>query len=67
MKKYELTADMTENRHYWKMLVKTGPQLGHKDVDMVSKSTPKVRHVSKYISSYPSYHDSYVVMNALQN
>ena len=48
MKKYELTADMTENRHYWKMLVKTGPQLWHKDVDMVSKSTPKVRHVSKY-------------------
>ena len=62
MKKYELTADMTENRHYWKMMVKTGPQLWHKYVDMVSKSTPKVRHVSNY-----SVHDSYVVMNALQN
>ena len=24
MTKYELTADMTENRHYWKMMVKTG-------------------------------------------
>ena len=48
MKKYELTADMTENRHYWKMMVNTGPQVWHKYVDMVSKSTPKVRHVSKY-------------------
>ena len=26
MTKYELTADMTENRHYWKMMVKTGPR-----------------------------------------
>ena len=26
MNKYELTADMTENRQYWKMMVKTGPQ-----------------------------------------
>ena len=26
MSKYELTADMTENRQYWKMMVKTGPQ-----------------------------------------
>ena len=26
MTKYELTADMTENRQYWKMIVKTGPQ-----------------------------------------
>ena len=26
MNKYELTADMTENRQYWKMKVKTGPQ-----------------------------------------
>ena len=26
MTKYELTADMTENRQYWKMMVKTGPQ-----------------------------------------
>ena len=26
MKKYELTADMTENRQYWKLMVKTGPQ-----------------------------------------
>ena len=26
MSKYELTADMTENRQYWKMVVKTGPQ-----------------------------------------
>ena len=26
MSKYELTADMTENRPYWKMMVKTGPQ-----------------------------------------
>ena len=24
--KYEMTADMTENRQYWKMMVKTGPQ-----------------------------------------
>ena len=24
--KYELTADMTENRQYWKMMVNTGPQ-----------------------------------------
>ena len=24
--KYELTADMTENRQYWKMMVKTGKQ-----------------------------------------
>ena len=24
--KYELTADMTENRQYWKMVVKTDPQ-----------------------------------------
>ena len=24
--KYELTADMTEDRQYWKMMVKTGPQ-----------------------------------------
>ena len=24
--KYELTADMTENRQYWKMMVKTGPR-----------------------------------------
>ena len=26
MKKYELTADMTKNRQYWKIMVKTGPQ-----------------------------------------
>ena len=26
MNKYELTADMTEDRQYWKMMVKTGPQ-----------------------------------------
>ena len=26
MTKYELTADMTDNRQYWKMVVKTGPQ-----------------------------------------
>ena len=26
MTKYELTADMTENRQYWKMMVKTGLQ-----------------------------------------
>ena len=26
MTKYELTADMTENGQYWKMMVKTGPQ-----------------------------------------
>ena len=26
MSKYELTADKTENRQYWKMMVKTGPQ-----------------------------------------
>ena len=26
MSKYELTADMTENIQYWKMMVKTGPQ-----------------------------------------
>ena len=25
MIKYELTADMTENRQYWKMMVKTWP------------------------------------------
>ena len=24
--KYELTGDMTENRQYWKMMIKTGPQ-----------------------------------------
>ena len=24
--KYKLTADMTENRQYWKMIVKIGPQ-----------------------------------------
>ena len=27
MTKYELTADMTENRQYWKMMVNTGPQI----------------------------------------
>ena len=26
MKKYEMTADMTENRQCWEMMVKTGPQ-----------------------------------------
>ena len=26
MIKYELTADMTENRQHWKMMVKTGPR-----------------------------------------
>ena len=26
MSKYKLTADMTENRQYWKMMVKSGPQ-----------------------------------------
>ena len=26
MNKYELTTDMTENRQYWKMMVKTGSQ-----------------------------------------
>ena len=26
MKKYELRADMIENRQYWKMMVKTDPQ-----------------------------------------
>ena len=26
MKKYEVTADMTENKQYWNMMVKTGPQ-----------------------------------------
>ena len=24
--KYKITAHMTENRQYWKMMVKTGPQ-----------------------------------------
>ena len=48
MKKYELTADMTENRHYWKMMMENGPQLWHTVVEMVSKSTLKVRNVSKY-------------------
>ena len=33
MTKYELTTDMTENRQYWKMMVKTGPH----EVEMVSK------------------------------
>ena len=32
MNGYELTADMTENRQYWKMMVKTGPQRGHSSV-----------------------------------
>ena len=32
MTKYELTADMTENRQYWKMMVKS-----LKTVEMVSK------------------------------
>ena len=27
MSKYELTADMTENRQYWKMMVKNGSQV----------------------------------------
>ena len=27
MIKYEMTADMTENRQYWKMMVKTGLQI----------------------------------------
>ena len=35
MEKYEMTTDMTENRQYWKMMVKTG--LAHKDVEMVYK------------------------------
>ena len=26
MGKYELTAGMTENRQYWKMMIKPGPQ-----------------------------------------
>ena len=26
MTKYELAVDMTENRQYWKMIVKTDPQ-----------------------------------------
>ena len=26
MKKYEMKTEMTENRQYWKMMVKTGPQ-----------------------------------------
>ena len=33
MTKYELTADMTENRQYWKMMVR----LAHKEVEMVYK------------------------------
>ena len=36
MSKYELTADMTENRQYMKMMVKT-VRLAHRDVEMVSK------------------------------
>ena len=39
MSKYELTADMTENRQYWKMMAKTGPQ---RRVEMVSKGEKKV-------------------------
>ena len=27
MNKYELTADMTENSQYWKMMMKTDPQI----------------------------------------
>ena len=27
MTTYELTADMTENRQYWKMMVKAGPRI----------------------------------------
>ena len=27
MNKYKLTDDMTENRQYWKTMVKTGPQI----------------------------------------
>ena len=26
MNKYKLTADMTEDRHFWKSMVKTDPQ-----------------------------------------
>ena len=33
MTKYELTADMTDNIQYWKMMVKTA----HKDVAIDSK------------------------------
>ena len=33
MNKYELTADITENRQYWKLILKTGPQ----NVEMVYK------------------------------
>ena len=32
MSKYELTADMTEDRQYWKMMVKTGPQRSGDDL-----------------------------------
>ena len=39
-----LKTDIT-GKCWWRL---TGPQLWHKGVDMVSKSTPKVRHVSKY-------------------
>ena len=31
--KSEMTSDMTENRHYWKMM----GRMAHKDVEMVSK------------------------------
>ena len=30
--KYELTADMTDNRQYWKMMVKTGPRRSGDDL-----------------------------------
>ncbi len=30
--KYDLTADMTENRQFWKMMVKTGPQRSGDDL-----------------------------------
>ena len=45
MTKYELTADMTENRQYWKMMVKTGPQRS----GMVSKGE------NNHISNSPKW------------
>ena len=50
MKKNEMTADndMTENRQYWKMTVKTGPQI------MWRWSSLKL-----YFRQYPAKHTNY--------
>ena len=54
MTKYELTADMTANRQYWKLMIKTGPQRNGDD-SKCEKGEKKVNVWKKLFNPNGSY------------